>query len=291
MITDKQREERRLGIGGSDMPIIMGLSSYKTPYQLYLEKTGLIETNDEMTQLQYWGHKLENIVREEFATRNNVLVETPDTIIHPFYTFLRANIDGFIPEKNAILEVKCSSAFMSQQWGEDGSDIIPMNYLVQVAHYCAVTNAECAYIAVLIGGNDYREYKYIRDVELEQHVIDAAKTFWECVQSTNPPSAMRQIDLRLMFPKHHPDKVKTIDPEVAEQLTTLADTRFKIKQLSEVEEKYKFNIMQFMKDAECLTDQSGTPIVSWKANKRGTRTFLMKSCNAKEMMDYKKDNL
>ena len=82
-----------------------------------------------------------------------------------------------------------------------------------------------------------------------------------------------------MYPKHDPEKTLTINNNVAEQLTTLTETRFKIKQLSEVEEKYKFNIMQFMQDAECLTDQSGRPIVSWKANKRGTRTFLMKGMN------------
>jgi putative phage-type endonuclease len=276
MITEKQREERKLGIGGSDMPIILGLSNYKTPYQLYLEKIGEVENDGEMTPYQYWGHQLEGIIRDEFSKRNNVVVETPDSCVHPFYDFLRGNLDGFIPSWNAILEVKCSAGFMAHEWGEDGSDIIPMQYLVQVAHYCAVVNAGCAYIAVLIGGNDYREFKYTRDLDLESKIIDAAKKFWECVQTRTPPEPINQVDLRLMYPKHDPEKTKTIEPDVAEQLTTLTETRFKIKQLSEVEEKYKFNIMQFMQDAECLTDQSGKPIVSWKANKRGTRTFLMK---------------
>ena len=276
MITEAQRLERRLGIGGSDMPIIMGLSTYKTPYQLYLEKIGEVDTNQEMTEFQYWGHQLEGIIRDEFSKRNSVTVETPETIVHPFHDFLRGNVDGFIPEWNAVLEVKCSSGFMAHQWGEDGSDIIPMPYLVQVAHYCAVTNADCAYIAVLIGGNDYREFKYTRDFELESRIIDIAKKFWECVQTRTPPRPINQIDLKLMYPKHNPEKTKKIAPALAEQLTTLADTRFKIKALSEVEDKYKFNIMQFMEDAECLTDESGKPIVTWKANKRGTRTFLMR---------------
>jgi putative phage-type endonuclease len=276
MITKQQQEERKMGIGGSDMPIIMGLSSYKTPYQLYLEKTGLIESKQETNEFQYWGNQLEGIVRDEFAKRHNVLVETPETIVHPFYDFLRGNIDGFVPEHNAVLEVKCSSSYMSNHWGEDGSDIIPMQYLVQVAHYCAITNADKAYIAVLIGGNDYREYTYHRDAQLEQHVIDAAKKFWDCVQNKIPPEAAKEIDLRLMYPKHDPNKVKTIAPEVEEQLTTLSETRFKIKQLSEVEDQYKFNIMQFMQDAECLVNADGQPIVTWKANKRGSRTFLMK---------------
>lgn len=275
MITSKQRQERKLGIGGSDMPIIMGLSSYKTPYQLYLEKIS-DETQEEMTPHQYWGHQLESIIREEFSKRNSVAVETPETLTHSIHPFLRANIDGFIPELNAVLEVKCSSSFMAHEWGEDGSDVIPMPYLVQVAHYCAVTNADCAYIAVLIGGNDYREFKYIRDKSIEEHLIEKAKTFWKCVQDRTPPEPTNQVDLRLMFPKHDPEKMMTANGDISKQIETLTETRFKIKQLSEVEDQYKFNIMHFMKDAECLTDQSGKPIVSWKANKRGTRTFLLK---------------
>lgn len=276
MITEKQRAERALGIGGSDMPIILGLSSYKTPYQLYLEKTGIVEPDDEMSNFQYWGHALEDVIRKEFAMRNNVTVECPETIVHPFHDYMRGNVDGFIPEWNAILEVKCSASWMASEWGEDGSDVIPMQYLVQVAHYCAVMNADCAYIAVLIGGNDYREFKYTRDLVLEARIIDAAKSFWECVQTRTPPAAINQVDLRLMFPKHDPEKTVTAEPEIQEQIATLAETKFKIKQLSEVEDQYKFNIMQFMQDAEVLVNDEGTPIVSWKANKRGSRAFLMK---------------
>lgn len=276
MITEQQRKERNLGIGGSDMPIILGLSSYKTPYQLYLEKIGEAEETSEMTPFQYWGHQLEGVIRDEFAKRNNVKVETPDTVVSPFNDFLRGNVDGFIPEWNAVLEVKCSAGFMAHEWGEDGSDVIPMQYLVQVAHYCAVMNADCAYIAVLIGGNDYREFKYTRDLALESKIIDAAKKFWECVQTKTPPEPINQVDLKLMYPKHDPEKTLTINTDVSKQLTTLSETRFQIKLLSEVEEKHKFNIMQFMKDAECLVNETGQPLITWKANKRGSRTFLMK---------------
>lgn len=276
MITEQQKQERMLGIGGSDMPIIMGLSSYKTPYQLYLEKTGQVEDTQAENDFQYWGNQLESIIRAEFAKRNNVVVEERETIVHPIYSFLRGNIDGFIPSLNAVLEVKSSSSFIAHQWGEDGSDVIPMQYLLQVAHYCAITNADCAYIAVLIGGNDYREFKYVRDMDIEKKVIEEAAKFWNCVQTRTPPEPINQIDLRLMFPKHNPEKTKKVDTPVYEQLTKLNETRFKIKQLNEVEEQFKFNIMQFMQDAECLVDDSGKPIVSWKSNKRGSRTFLLK---------------
>ena len=71
MITEQQRNERNQGIGGSDMPVILGLSSYKTPYQLYLEKTGQFKSEQEQNQFQYWGEQLEGVIRDEFAKRNN----------------------------------------------------------------------------------------------------------------------------------------------------------------------------------------------------------------------------
>ena len=276
MITDEQKEQRKLGIGGSDMPIILGLSSYKTPYQLYLEKKGIISDGDKMSPVQYWGNRLESIIRDEFALRNNVTIETPDTIIHPFYDFLRANLDGYIKEWESVLEVKFATQFMAQEWGEDGSDFIPMAYLVQVAHYCAITNADSAYIAVLIGGHDYRQYKYSRDLELENTLFKAASDFWDAVQKDLPPPAVNQIDLKLMFPSHQVGKSVNVSEDIFEHLKNLNEIKKKIKELQEIEETNKFNIMQYMNDAECLTDEDGRPLVTWKANKRGSRTFLLK---------------
>jgi predicted phage-related endonuclease len=226
------------------------------------------------------GFKLRAPIEDaKYAPLCDLITYDLPTQIDPFHDFMRGNLDGFIPELNAVHEIKCSNQFMAKEWGEDGSDVIPMEYLVQVAYYCAITNADCAYITVLIGGNDYREFIYTRNFELESKIIDAAKEFWHCVVTRTPPEPVNQIDLRLMYPKHDPEKTKTINNDVAEQLTTLSETRLQIKLLSEVEEKYKFNIMQFMQDAECLVNETGQPIVSWKANKRGSRTFLLKGVN------------
>jgi putative phage-type endonuclease len=258
------------------MAVILGLSTYKTPYQLYLEKVGDLTPQEEESQYQYWGNQLEGIVRNEFEKRNNVLVETLETVVHPDYDFLRGNLDGFIPSLNAVLEIKCSSQFMSNVWGESGTDEIPMQYLVQVAFYCMLTNADCAHVAVLIGGNDYRQYKYTRDLALEDTIISTAKKFWNCVVTKTPPAPINQVDLRLMYPQHDPEKTIPVTADIKQELQVLAETKAKIKEFSEVEERHKFNIMRFMQDAECLADGEGRALVSWKANKRGSRTFLVK---------------
>ena len=276
MITAEQKEQRKLGIGGSDSPIILGLSSYKTPYQLFLEKKGILATDDEMSPVQYWGNRLESVIREEFAIKNNVFVETPDTLVHPILDFMRANVDGYIPNWDAVLEVKCANSFMAQEWGEDGSDVIPMTYLIQVAHYCSVMNAKEAHIAVLIGGNDYRQYKYVRDLEIEKTIIESGSAFWDCVQKDIAPDPVNQVDLRMMYPRHSPDKSMPISNEIDNHLKKLFDVKKKMKELKEIEEESQFKLMQYMEDSECLIDETGRPLVTWKVNKRGARTFLIK---------------
>lgn len=275
MITEQQRQNRSKGIGGSDMAIILGLSTYMTPYELYLEKIGEGKEREE-TEQQYWGNKLEPVIVEEFKKRNGFKVIEQDTITHPIYDFMIGHTDGFIPEQNAVLEVKCSSSFMRSEWGDDGSDVIPMQYLVQVAHYCAITNADCAYIVVLIGGNEYRQFKYIRDIELEMKLIDAAKKFWKCVTTRTPPEASTISDLKLIYPEHVPEKAIIMSDEINNYITEMKIVKSKIKEHEEVEEKCKFNIMSFMGDAEVLTYHDGQQLCTWKANKRGTRTFLLK---------------
>lgn len=277
MITEEQRLARRNSIGGSDMPIILGLSNYKTPYQLYLEKKGLITEVQEETPVQYWGNQLEGVLRTEFSKRNNVsVIEPKDTIEHPLYPFLKGNLDGLIPEWKAVWEGKTSSAYMAQTWGEPGSDIIPLQYLVQLAFYCAVINYNKAHLSVLIGGNDYREFTYIRDMELENRIIDAACKFWSALQNDKPPPATKQIDLRIMFPKHHPDKCKIINPAVLEHLTYAIEMKAKIKELQEIEDSAKFNVMKYMEDSEILLSKDEKPMCTWKTNKKGQRTFLIK---------------
>lgn len=275
MLSEKQIQHRKLGIGGSDMPIILGLSTYKTPYELYLEKSGLKKTSDEMTPVQYWGSKIEPLLREEFELRNGVKVSQPDSLVHPFYDYIRANVDGFIDEWNSVLEIKCSHAYMSKEWGENGTDAIPMSYLVQVAHYCGVMNASTAHIAVLIGGNDYREFKYVRDLDLENTLLKAASEFWQCVETKTSPGLQNLRDVNAAYGESKPREV-TANENINYALKRYKKYTRHIKKIKELQESYRFTIAEYMKDADCLVDSDGNRLATFKSSKTGARRFLIK---------------
>lgn len=272
--------DRTKFLGGSDMPIILGLSNFKTPYQLYLEKLGLNPIEYEDTPLQYWGKQIEPLIRNEFTKRHNVIV-TDDELachaVHSEYDFLCGHVDGFIPEYNAVFEAKCANSFMGKDWGEPNSDQIPLSYLIQVAFYCALTKADKAYISVLVGGYDYREYIYTKSAELETKIINAGVEFWQNMQEQIEPRLQDIEDIKLKYNFAKVGKSVNATDDILHHLGLLASFKERAKNLAKKELESKKEIMEFMQDAECLTDTDGTVLATWKTNKKKSRTFLLKA--------------
>lgn len=276
MLTNEQRAKRHQGLGASDTPIIMGYSTYKTPYQLYLEKTGAIDANDEMTEQQYWGNALEPIIINRFAEENDVKVTFPDTVHHPDYPFIFANLDGWIESENAIIEAKSANSFQRKEWDMALTDGIPLVYLIQIAKQCLITNASRGYCAVLIGGMEYKQFIYERDAVLEDLILKADIDFWDCVQKKIEPDPISTSDCRLKFPKPHPDKVANANFRTSNALAGLMNVKASMKELTEQEDGFKMELMSHMGTAEYLVGQEGEMLATWKATKKGTRVFNIK---------------
>lgn len=276
MLTDEQREKRKNGIGASDSPIIMGYSSYKTPYQLYLEKTGAIECDDEETEQQYWGRVLERVILNRFAEENNVEMTFPDTVYHPDYPFIFANLDGWIESEKAVVEAKCANSFQRKEWDMALTDGIPLVYLIQIAKQCAITNASRGYCAVLIGGMEYKQFVYERDYELEDIIIKSDVNFWECVEKRQEPELVNTSDCKLKYPTPSPDKIAESTFKTVHALEALINVKSKVKTLADEEDFHKMQLMNHMGNAEYLMGLDGEILATWKATKKGNRVFNIK---------------
>jgi len=178
---------RRLGIGGSDASVVVGINKWKSPVALWLEKTGQVAEPDlSDNETIYWGNVLEDVVAAEFARRTGLKVRRRNAVFqHPKYPFMLANIDRDIVGKNDGLECKTANAFAKADW--DGENV-PDSYFLQVQHYCAVMGYDGMYIAVLIGGQQF-VHKYIpRDEEVINVLIEAEKAFWQHVIDKTMPA-------------------------------------------------------------------------------------------------------
>lgn len=169
-------EDRRKGIGGSDVATILGLNKYKSVYQLWLEKTDQIEVTSAQSEAAYWGNTLEEVVAEEFSKRTGKKVRRRNRVFeHSKYPFLRANIDRDIVGENAVLECKTANQFLANEWDDDE---IPIQYICQVQHYMNVLNLDYVYFAVLIGGQKFVWKKMERDQELIDMITEKLVAFW-----------------------------------------------------------------------------------------------------------------
>jgi len=182
---DEWLELRRQGIGGSDAAAILGLNPWKTAMDVWLEKTGEFSVDDAQdNEKMYWGNMLEDIVAREFTTRTGLKVRRRNAILaHKQYPFMIANVDRLVVGQSAGLECKTAGYYSADDWTMG----VPDYYMPQVQHYMAVTGFEAWYVAVLIGGQEFKYYKVTRDDSFIRELIQAEIEFWRLVEAKTPP--------------------------------------------------------------------------------------------------------
>lgn len=194
-IKDVSREKwlkfRQDGIGGSDVAAIMGLNKYRTPLDVYISKVEEIPEMDLVdNEFIYWGNVLEDIVAKEFQKRNPEYKVFKSSFMwqHPEHKFMVANVDRLLyhPEHGwGVLEIKTASEYRN---GHFEGETIPEEYLLQTQHYVGTMGVNYSFLAALIGGNKYKQFKIEKNEELIETLIELEKDFWENhVLAQSPP--------------------------------------------------------------------------------------------------------
>lgn len=270
-LTKDRLRFRSQGLGGSDIGPMLGLSQWKSPMDLWAEKTGhrAYEDIGDRDAVRF-GILLEAIVAKEFARRTGKKVRRMrKTRVHKKFDFMLANIDRDIVGERAGLECKTASAWLQQHWGETGTDDLPLYYLTQCAHYMEVLDYDKWYCAVLIGGQDFRWYEIERNADVAAALIQKESDFWRAVLSGNPPDANSFADMVTLYPADSAPVIVATD-SVFKTLSDLATLNATSKELASQQENLKMQVGQFMGDAGRLTDRAGTILATWLAHERTT---------------------
>lgn len=168
------------GIGGSDVAAIMGLSPWKSPVEVWMEKTKRTETPDlSGKEAVAMGTELEQDVLDMYKRRHpkshprrvNAILQSTTR------PWARASLDGICYDRElgtGVLEIKTGSS------ERDWKDGVPIHYQTQVLHYLSVTGYPFADVVALIGdyGLHYHEYRILRDEGDIQAVNEDVDTFW-----------------------------------------------------------------------------------------------------------------
>lgn len=259
-------EYRKQGIGGSDASVVCGINRYKSPVELWMEKTGQLP-HQEAGEAAYWGTQLEPFVRAEFTKRTGIEVSRRNELLqseeHPF---MLANLDGIceVPDVGpCIFEAKTASAYKVGEW----EDAIPDEYALQLAHYMAVTGYAGAYIAVLVGGNTFK-WKFIeRDEELISMLIQLETDFWNHVQDGTPPpldgSDASAKFLAERFSNSTPRSHITLPDTAANLLAQYDEACEELEAVTERKQKAENLLKEMIGENEVGT--AGDRVITWKS--------------------------
>lgn len=273
-LTENQHAARARNIGGSDVAALLGLSKWKTPVDLWMEKTGRKPAEDiSGNPAVQAGIRMEGAVLEWFADETGIPVLRPaddePPKQHPEHPRLVGHADGLCSEEPAGVEVKTASAWVQQDWGaydygsQEYGDGVPLAYVCQCLHYMSIFDLPRWYVAALIGGNDFRVYALDRDREFEQEVVRRSLEFLAHVDSDVPPEPTTIGDVVTLHPMATVEEVmagEDIEPWLAKAAEADQNSKGWKKQLDEA----KTRIADYMGEAGKLVDSSGHTLANFR---------------------------
>ena len=205
---------RREGISASEIASILGLSPYSSPFDLWwLKRTGddLEAENKAMRR----GRRYEALILEDFAD------EHPEFQVMPSVTarnlqrpWQLATPDGLAYEAGyayadpedtsdpvAVIEAKTGQR---REWGEPGTDDIPLHYRCQVLWQMDTLGLNVAYLPVLFG-DQYAEYVVDYDEGDAKYMRDRAEEFLTSIRNDEMPDVDDSTATARRLKHLHPD--------------------------------------------------------------------------------------
>lgn len=188
-------DKRNLGIGGSDAGIILGLSEWKSVYEVWGEKLGIFVNTDFKSPRMFFGTVFEDTIRNvarywdtdfETTKANYEAKNIVRKIIKPNcmfqskkYPWMIGNVDGIYTDvktkERGIIEIKTISKYMLDRYLNG----IPPYHYAQLLHYLVITGFSHGMLIMVVDNSDIKVYKFGRNPENEHNLITKEKEFWD----------------------------------------------------------------------------------------------------------------
>lgn len=245
--SDEWHEFRKNHIGSSDAPIIMNLSPWSTPYQLWREKLDL-DPPKLTTSSMRRGIELEPFARmlvaESFGEEFDPVVRISGTI-----EWMAASLDAINHSQKIVVEIKCPG---KEDHLQALNNIVPEKYVPQLQHQMYVCELDYMYY-FSFDGQEGKLLKAYRNDEYIEKMIDAEKVFWECIQTLSAP------------PFGDKDYIERLDREWISGSKEWLETKKCLKELEEKELKQRQYLIQLADNQNC----KGNGITLTKIVRRG----------------------
>jgi putative phage-type endonuclease len=248
--------DRRNFIGASDIAAILGISPHKTPYKLWLEKTGQGEPEKDkpvFTRGKRWepvalDMLLDNIEdtegdRPQLLARNQRYTDDK-------HSFLSCEIDADLLYHGIKTngEIKTIDVRKAYEWGEELTDEMPIHYAAQTMFGLGITGRDQTIVGALFGADQIVRYNIERDDETIKGMREKAVEFWKKnVIEMIPPDPINMEDMMAMFKKVN-GKPLEITPEIYDRLLERKYLKDEIKAFEEQAEAIEFRVCEFIRE-------------------------------------------
>lgn len=185
--------QRRTGIGGSDVAAALGFDRWRRPIDVWLEKTGRAEPWQDSEPAR-WGRILEPVIAADYAQRHGVELRGPlQTQRDAFIPWHLATVDRLIcsdGKPTAVLEIKSRGWHRLADYGEAGTDDVPLGDLCQLTWYRHVLGIDNGVISALFNTSQVRDFVVPRDHDLERDLVEAMDRWWReyVIRDVAPPA-------------------------------------------------------------------------------------------------------
>ena len=205
ILSDREEwlENRKKGIGGSEISAVIGCNPYMDNITLFEYKTGKRQPDD-ISEKPYviYGTNAEEHLRALFALdfpQYKVEYIENNSFYNSKYPWARASLDGWLTDQDGrkgIFECKTSEILNSMHREKWKDNHIPQNYFCQVLFYMAVYEADFAclkaQLKTVFDGVPYLQTKhfFIERAEVEediQYLMKKGSEFWEYVKKNQRP--------------------------------------------------------------------------------------------------------
>ncbi len=174
-------ELRRTGLGASDMAAVMGVSPYRTPYQLWAEKTGAVPPQ-KVGAAANRGVLLEDAVGAYYEQETGRKLRKSNGVVRlKDQPRFMASLDRTIVGSNGIVEIKTST---SPRWSIYP---VPPEVVVQTTWQMGIMGAPWCDVAVLLGGLVFKIERVHFDQALFNVMLATAYEFLAAVDSNTAP--------------------------------------------------------------------------------------------------------
>ncbi len=266
-------ENRKGGIGSSEVATILGLNPYESKHALWLRKTGQAPAKEE-TFFMKAGHYLEDAVAKFFEDESGYTVikssADEDIYVHPEYEWARVSPDrtfwlsGTRNDEKGILECKTTQR-------EIDPDNIPPYWFTQIQYQLGVMGRKKGALAWLSAGRvfDYREIEFVPDY-FNWIMEEAEKFYVENILGGKEPELTTVEDVLYKYPTSNPGTFVEAADEIAQAVAELKEKKAENSaveaDIAVLEEKIKVAFGE----AECLNYQ-GFTLATWKTAKSSSK--------------------